>query len=267
MKLVGYARVSSDEQDTSIENQLSMIESFCEESGEGEFSGPHQLAGVHWDENVSGSTRPSDRPGFAELMACLEQDEDIEGIVVKSFSRLSRDIEQMLAHRVIATEYNLDRDLEILQVTPWTRGRRSLPHLSARLILEAEDIQQEANDAMVFIFSQLLSQWEIIESSKRIRRGLEEKQKRGEPIGRPPFGLTTDKQKLGTEKATEYLPDDEFDTAIEVLNEYGKNGSSSYELAQRFDLSSSALVDRLWENRDIYREIAESRRPELEIGF
>lgn len=121
------------------------------------------------------------------------------------------------------------------------------------------------------------------ESSSRgesVRETLQAKRKRGEPIGRPPFGLTTDKIKHGTDEATEYLPKDEkqddFKTAIQILNEYAYIGGGPGDddtpppgtIGKEYGLASPTdTVRSIWEKRRLYKKVAKKHRPELSLLF
>lgn len=111
-----------------------------------------------------------------------------------------------------------------------------------------------------------------------VKPGMEKKRERGEPFHRPPYGMTTNKQKHGAPEATEWVPkdDERFKRAIQILNEYGYRDSSpdaddspaAGTIGGKYGLSSPTdTVRSIWKNREIYREVAEKHRPELAIMF
>ncbi|MDZ7731437.1 MAG: hypothetical protein U5K37_11785 [Natrialbaceae archaeon] len=131
-------------------------------------------------------------------------------------------------------------------------------------ILDGDDVVQAMNDGLLFILQQAFNQQEIVQISSRIRQGLAEKQRREEPIGRPPFGLTTDKQRDNEDIATEFVPDENFETGLSILDAFDEaagitpesdQSPSAYEVGKRHGLSSpSKLVEWIWDRRDLYRE-------------
>lgn len=114
----------------------------------------------------------------------------------------------------------------------------------------------------------------------RVKETLEAKKKRGEPVGRPPFGLTTDKQKHDADEAREYLPKDEkqddFKTAIRILNEYAyidaepgdEDAPPPGTIGREYGLASPTdTVRAIWDKRRLYKKVAEKHRDDLAILF
>lgn len=87
-KALGYVRVSTDEQAAAgygLEAQEHAIRAFAESQG-------YELLDVILDSGVSGSTRPSDRPGFARVME-LADEQAFSILLVWKFDRLARSLE------------------------------------------------------------------------------------------------------------------------------------------------------------------------------
>ena len=82
MRLLGYIRVSTDEQGNSIADQERLIKQYCAMY-------EHDLTCVITDENVSAGVTLEQRPGGKALMKTLEQGL-FDGIVVKELDRAFR---------------------------------------------------------------------------------------------------------------------------------------------------------------------------------
>ncbi|MBA7515455.1 hypothetical protein ES705_07495 [subsurface metagenome] len=87
LKLVGYARVSTDSQkeEGTIEIQEQAFKGYVDKSD-------YELARVFKDEGISGSSELENRPGLAELFNYLEDNKDIEGVLIYKLDRLARDL-------------------------------------------------------------------------------------------------------------------------------------------------------------------------------
>ncbi len=86
-KAAAYLRVSTDEQATSgggLEAQAAKVRAFATSQG-------YDLVSVFSDPGVSGAIRPSDRPGFSELLALAEQGA-FAVVLVARFDRLARSV-------------------------------------------------------------------------------------------------------------------------------------------------------------------------------
>lgn len=86
MNLVGYIRVSTDEQSkegVSLRQQQERLITYCVLHG-------HKLVAVYADEGVSASVPVARRAGGKALMAALKQP-DVDGVVVLRLDRLFRD--------------------------------------------------------------------------------------------------------------------------------------------------------------------------------
>ncbi|OGN25202.1 MAG: hypothetical protein A3A13_03925 [Candidatus Yanofskybacteria bacterium RIFCSPLOWO2_01_FULL_43_22] len=84
-KLVGYARVSTDNQkeEGTIEIQEHALSEFADKNN-------YKLVKVFKDDGVSGSLE--DRPGLAEMFSYLETKPRIKGVLIYKLDRLARDL-------------------------------------------------------------------------------------------------------------------------------------------------------------------------------
>lgn len=85
MKLVGYCRVSTDNQkeEGTIGLQRNALRDYAKRGG-------HELVEVFEDEGVSGGME--DRPGLAGLFAYVEENGDVDGVLIYKLDRLARDL-------------------------------------------------------------------------------------------------------------------------------------------------------------------------------
>jgi site-specific DNA recombinase len=85
MKLVGYCRVSTDNQkdEGTIELQTRALSDYCGARG-------HELLQTFQDEGVSGGLE--NRPALAEMFTYLEENPETEGVLIYKLDRLARDL-------------------------------------------------------------------------------------------------------------------------------------------------------------------------------
>jgi len=85
MKLIGYCRVSTDNQkdEGTIELQTRALTDYCEFKG-------YELVQTFKDEGVSGGLE--NRPALAEMFTFLEANPDTEGVLIYKLDRLARDL-------------------------------------------------------------------------------------------------------------------------------------------------------------------------------
>jgi len=85
MKLIGYCRVSTDNQkdEGTIELQTRALADYCNAKG-------YELVQTFKDEGVSGGLE--NRPALAEMFAFLEDNPEIEGVLIYKLDRLARDL-------------------------------------------------------------------------------------------------------------------------------------------------------------------------------
>jgi site-specific DNA recombinase len=85
MRLVGYCRVSTDNQreEGTIVLQERALEEFCRQHG-------HELIAVYRDEGVSGDQ--ANRDGLSKLFDFLENSLNVDGVLIYKLDRLARDL-------------------------------------------------------------------------------------------------------------------------------------------------------------------------------
>lgn len=259
MQLVGYARKSTEKQDMSLDDQRQRLRDFCDEHD-------HELVETY-DEQVSGSTNPMGRDEFSLLVDQVEQDPWIDGILIWEFDRLARD-----PLRQVFVKDQIDAEIEILQIDEWADGQRGIPPMFADELKDADDPLVAFTMRNVYLQLALSSMWEMLMAAKRTSDAMQQKKDRGEKIGRPGRGLTTDKEVLDhVDVATEYYPDpdntDVFEECLRILNRQSESPDPDEDLAdglwkyvnEETDISSpSRTIRSLWERRDHYREAWEN---------
>lgn len=84
-KIVGYARVSTDNQkeDGTISIQREALQQYATEND-------YELIKIFEDEGISGGYEV--RPGLVDLLSFLENNKDIAGVVIFKLDRLARDL-------------------------------------------------------------------------------------------------------------------------------------------------------------------------------
>ena len=275
MKGVAYRRTSpgTNDEGTSLPGQRDKIESWADEND-------HELIDMFTDEGVSGQkTSPLERDGFFEAKEMLLRHPEAEFIVAKTKDRYGRQMRDLFSLRVLLNELHRERhgdegDIQVLTVEDGILDYRIERGPDSDPIEQIMDFMKE----MMVVF---MSSYEAAQTSKKTSSSLQEKKDRSEPVGRPPFGLTTDKSKRGTDRATMYLPkdteEDKFATAIRVLSEFDEkagetpqtdSGPSAWRAGKDHGISSpSKTVKSIWDKRELYREVAEEHREDLDPNW
>ena len=164
---VGYVRLSKDDDRqkyVSIENQKLIISQYAAE---------HGMVIERWYEDDGVSGYQFDRPGFNRLLEDL--DKEIDRILVKDFSRLGRHNARVLL---------LLDDLK-------ERGKQLI------VIDDHYDSMGEEDDTIGI--KTWFNERYVKDTSKKIRRALEARQKAGTLLTQPPFGYRradTDRETL-----------------------------------------------------------------------
>lgn len=268
MKVVGYTRRSTGKQDMSLDDQRSRIESFCETEDEYQFGEEHTLVEI-FQEEVSGSTYPfgEKRDAFPDLVDRLNDDPSIEGIVVWEFDRLARDSIRQVNVKDKLRRYHVGRDIEVMQIDPWMPPYRAIPPVFPDELKNQDEPMVAYNLRQVFMLQGNSALWEMLMTAKRTKEGMAEKKRAGDPIGRQPRGITTDKQRedMESDQSTMRLPKlddvgevvDNFVMAVDVLNTLATTEKSPYQVGTDYGISSpDRAVKTMWENREKYREAA-----------
>lgn len=268
MDVVGYGRISDSNEDengdeTSLPNQRSEVKEDARENG---------MNFVEWyqDKNVSGSTDPFNRDGFSELVEHLTEDPDIGLVLIRRGDRLWRDGKTEEVVRRLKYEYEIEVDFYETDPSALTQIQEEMGDFTA--------VRELIGDLEVF-----LERMEIERARHKAENLIKRKRANDEPFHRPPYGLTTDKQKNGGSRASEWVPDDngeedKFTKAVQVLNLYAYNDEnpldyddiSPYSAGKEAGMDHSnptATVKRMWEKRDLYRYVALEHRPELTVKW
>ena len=161
MNIAGYCRISVDEEqdreNTSIENQKAIISEFAASHF------PESALSFYEDRDRSGYTFEQ-REGYQELRRRLVfHDYDI--LIIKDFSRFSRRNSKGLA------------ELEDLR------------DLGIRIISVTDNVDFPTNDDWLSIqFRFLMNEMPVTETSKKVRKVIESRQKKGEWVCNTPYG-------------------------------------------------------------------------------
>lgn len=231
MKLIGYVRVSTDEQSKGYgpAMQLDAIREFCEAHG-------HELAAVYQDLGISGSTM--DRPGLRDMLANLDQG---EGVIVYSVCRLSRDR--------VDTQLIVDRQL----------------YPAGKLLLattQQVDSQTEEGRLMIALMAGL-NQLERVKIVKRTRDGRQAKAKAGGYAGgRPAYGKrkawVLDEAGNVIEKK---LADDPTELEVlDLIRRHARSGKTPYAIAKYLNANGyTTKTGKAWTNVQVSRIIDRSK--------
>ncbi len=145
MKVVGYIRVSTEEQakdGVSLDNQRAKIQAYCEFKD-------MELVEVIADEGISGSK--SNRNGFQRVISLCEK-KQVEAVIVYSISRFTRSTKDLLNFidtYVIKKNINLHSLTESLDTSTAT-GRFMLKIMGAMNELEREQIGERTKSVLEF---------------------------------------------------------------------------------------------------------------------
>jgi site-specific DNA recombinase len=160
MRVVGYLRVSTDEQanhGVSLEAQRAKLTDYARLYG-------HELVEVVADEGLSG--RHLDRPGLQMALAMLKK-RKAEGVLVAKLDRLTRSV----------------RDLGMLIETYFSNGHGALLSVGEQI-----DTSTAAGRFMVNVLGSV-AQWERETISERTATALRHKRASGRVFNHPPLGF------------------------------------------------------------------------------
>lgn len=271
MRGIGYRRSSPGTNDdgTSLPGQTDALETWAQEND-------HEIVEVFTDEDVSGQkTSPLDRDGFTAAKEVLLE-EDLDFIVAKTKDRYGRQMRDLFSLRVLLNELYEERT-----GTPGEIGVLTVSdgELDYRIERSADtDPLEQIMDFMKEMMVVFMSSYEAAQTAKKTQDSLQEKRRRDEPIGRQPWGITTDKTFYEEQQeSTERLPSENFRDALAILNRQAQeDNSGEFELAsglwtegkERGLGSPSDTIPRMWENREVYRWTLENARdnPDFDVS-
>ena len=167
MRLVGYVRTSSEERDGG--GQEFAIYKWANERG-------HQVLEVFKDIGVSGVTPLDARPGWVRLMERLSE---VDGVIVESLDRISRDPEQLL---------DVLRRLEAMGKVIISVSDNGVNQL---LKITDPDLRR-----VIIDIASILIKQERLAASERTREKLAKLKAEGKRLGRPPKWNNGIKQQL-----------------------------------------------------------------------
>lgn len=260
MKFVGYGRVSPGADEIPLSTQKHACQRFCEQN-------KHAFV-RWWEDECEGTKQLLDRENFPEVVRHVANNE-IDGILVWDHKKLSTDPAISAGVKPLF-QMAINEEIEVYT-----------PEGPVDFTESPEQETEMVGDAMKTL-SATVGKWQTQVNKFRIREAAQEKLEKGEmeAISKPPFGIETDKQRFeNRDEVYEYYPDDReednFKTAIKILNEFGHNDTSPWDtgvdptltaIAKKYDVSRY-IVKSVWKNQETHRRVAEEHRPELTILF
>lgn len=189
-KVVGYVRVSTDEQALGPEAQRAAIAAWCEREGAA-------VVGIYEDLGVSGGTPVEARPGLQAAIEALAR-ESAGTMLVAKRDRLARDvIVGAVAERMVERE-----GARVLSADGTGNGVGPEDQLMRHLVLA-------------------FAQFEKALIAARTKAALRVKKLRGERVGAVPLGY-----RLAADDASRIEPDPHEQEAIAVIQELREEGLS-----------------------------------------
>jgi DNA invertase Pin-like site-specific DNA recombinase len=173
MRVIGYARVSTDEQAASglgLDAQEAAIRAETERRG-------WELVEVITDAGISGGRAPADRPGFAQVLQAMAADR-ADGVIVAKLDRLTRSLTDFAAL------------LERSARDDW-----------AVVALDVDVDTTSATGRLVAHVMGAVSEWERGVIGERTKAALESKRAQGHRLGRPVTLPPAVRQRIERERA------------------------------------------------------------------
>lgn len=213
---VGYGRVSttSESQESSIPTQRDRIKSYCNSKG---------WSFVKFFQDKGASGKDVERTGFNSLKNYLQQNE-IDALIVTNLDRFSRN------PRDVIGEIDWLNDIGVDFVS----------------IDQSIDTSTTTGE-MVMVLISYLNRMEREKTVEKIEKSLERKKERGDPLGRPPFGLKYSEDK------TSLIAGSSFDTALRTI-ELREQGKTLREIEWKTGVSSST-VSRINKRKQLYKKL------------
>ena len=207
-----YARISKKDKrvqkvSNTIENQLFLLRSYVSDNAIcGEQEDIHEFT----DDGYSGTDRK--RPSFMKVLAWVEL-EKIDTVIVKDFSRLSRD------H---------------LLISELREKYFPLKQIRFIAVLDGYDSLSDENTGIIYPFKTLFNEFYCSDISRKVRCSLEAKKSSGEyAVAKLPFGYEIKDSKVVCRK----------DKAELIRNIYKrrKEGSTYEEISKLYDMTVSQV--------------------------
>lgn len=164
-----YIRVSTEDQtEYSPESQLRLIQEYAKREG---YIIPSEY--VYQDEGISGK-RADKRPAFMLMVATAkEKEHPFDTIFVWKYSRFARNQEESLVYKNLLKRNGV----------------------SVRSISEPSSDDNPFSGLIESIIS-WMDEYYVINLANEVRRGMTEKARRGEAMGKPPFGYRVENKIL-----------------------------------------------------------------------
>jgi len=200
MKVVGYIRVSTEEQATgghSLVSQRSRIEAYCSLYG-------HELVGV--EEDAGWSAGSMDRPAIKRALAAVSGRE-VEGLIVVRLDRLTRCLADLLDVIKLCEEHGNGK------------GRARSPAVAFMCVEDHLDTSTPTGLLMVHIFG-VLAEWERSTIGVRIADTMQTMAANGLRVGSIPHGY-----RLGDDGKT-LVADEVEKAAIRMARRLKADGAS-----------------------------------------
>lgn len=276
-RLLGYARTSpgTNEDGTSLKGQSRDINDYTDKN-DYELVTPKsnhtdtdkdQYTEVYCDEDISGrKTKPWSRDGFQSLIMHFRDDESIDGIVIRRQDRISRETQVRMSMAPLL-EAHMGKDVE-LHITQ-EDGRISDSEV------DSDDPTESMMQTFMNAFRSMMKEYEAKMAAANTKSALQQKIKRGEPVGTLCYGLTTNKKKFDENQATEWLPDDDdvdkFKQGVNVIDDFASRDTTPYDstaasVGRECDLDVSnytVTVRNIWDYREIFHQVTQDHRPDL----
>jgi site-specific DNA recombinase len=218
-KLVGYVRVSSESQEdnTSLENQINRIKCYCEAFG-------HELVKVFKEVATGTKADKETRPVFNECIEYLK-DNKADGIIALKLDRIARNTRDVLTlvEDILDPQNKMLVLLDLQVDTSTPTGKMILTVMSAVAQLERDTINE------------------------RTQGGRKNKSNNGGyAYGCPKFGYES--------KDKELVVNDSEQETINLIKRHRKSGKSYQKIANYLNLKGIATKQgKKWSSSVIYR--------------
>lgn len=219
MRAVIYLRVSTDDQSLGIEAQRKACLQYCLNRG-------MSIVGEFFDEGLSGSLQPQDRPALTKALNCLGKG---DVLLVAKRDRIAR-CNKALSLIEIATEARKSRIISTIDEGTWTENK---------------------DDPMAFMMrsmTDMFAQFERLTIKSRTKAALAVKKAKGERTGHIPFGYHL------ADDGVHLEIDENEQNIIRLMRELYESGMSIRDIAD--ELNKQQLFNRsekLWSKSACHR--------------
>ncbi|WP_195985410.1 recombinase family protein [Clostridium sp. D33t1_170424_F3] len=213
-----YIRVSTDGQlEYSPDSQLKIIQDYAQRNG---FSLPEQYI-FREEEGISGK-KAEKRPAFMQMIGIAKQKpKPFDCIILWKFSRFARNRRDSIVYKSMLRK---QLGIDVVSVT--------------------EQLGDDKLSMLMEAIIEAMDEYYSINLAEEVKRGMQEKVSRGEPVTPPAFGY------MIREKA--YLPDPETAPVVQSIFHRFNGGASFREIAQYLNaLGIRTTKGNLWESRAI----------------